>query len=231
MKNKILYLMVYVLVIAGLSSCEDDSSAGLTGITYYPTIEIAGDPYIYLAAGVDYVDAGASATENGVPIDLETSSNLDNTTPGTYSVSYTATNTDGFSKTERRTIIVYDANLSTDDLSGTYTANVVRNGSESYSGIPVTLSPANIPGVTGIYEISDWIAGFYAVGRDYGNNYAFVGLMQINGDNEVIELSMSNPWNDPFNEVIGSYDPISGVITYDATWASGLYVFSVDMTK
>jgi hypothetical protein len=114
------------------------------------------------------------------------------------------------------------------DLSGTYSANVVRNGTNSYSGNPVTLTA--VDGVTGIYEISDWIGGYYDVGYGYGSAYAFTGIMQINGNNEVIELSMSNAWGDPFDSVTGSYDPATGVISYTADWL-GKYSFVVDMAK
>lgn len=229
MKSKILFLLLLSgLAIAGLSGCKDVTTAGVTQITYYPDIVIKGDLITYVAAGSNYTDAGATATENGKAIDVKVSSNVDTSTPGSYSVSYTATNVDGFSKTSKRSVIVYDPKLSTVDLSGTYTANVAR-GSKKYNGNPVTLTAVKIPGVTGIYQISDWIGGFYAVGYNYGSNYAFKGLMQINGNNQVIELSMSNPWGDPFNSVTGTYDPATGTISYSASWLT--YVFVVSMTK
>jgi len=221
------------LVILGLSGCKDVTTEGYTGITYYPTIEIKGDPVIYLPTGADYNDAGADAIENGEPTDVAVSSNLDTSTPGSYSISYTATNADGFSATAKRSVIVYDANMSTTDISGTYSAHVIRDNDpdKEYSGNPVTLTPSSIPGTTGIYETSDWIGGFYDKGYDYGAAYAFTGLIQINGDNEVLELSMSNPWGDPFTSVSGIYDAVSGVISYTAVWSAGPYEFVVDLAK
>ena len=40
MKNKLIFLTVIELAIIGLSSCDKDTTAGLTRITYYPTITI-----------------------------------------------------------------------------------------------------------------------------------------------------------------------------------------------
>jgi uncharacterized membrane protein YtjA (UPF0391 family) len=232
MKNKILILVVAsMLAIVGFSGCKDESTAGVTDITYYPTIEILGDQLVYIGSGTDYVDAGANAVENGQSTDVVVTSNVDTSTPGSYTVTYSATNADGFSANAKRTVIVYDPNMSTVDLSGSYSGHVIRNAdpNREYSGNPVTLTAVDIPGVTGIYEISDWIAGFYDVGYEYGSAYAFTGLIQVNANNEVIELTMSNPWGDPFNSVTGTYDPATGVISYNASWLS--YLFEVDLTK
>jgi hypothetical protein len=234
MKNRILYLILFVFVAVGFSSCDKDTTGGLTSITFYPDIVILGEPYVYLEKDSDYTDAGASATENGVEIEVVATSNLDVTTPGSYAIGYTAKNSDGFSKTVYRYIMVYDGNMSTEDISGAYTGHVIRNNdpAKEYSGMSVTLTATDaIPGATGIYEISDWISGFYAVGYAYGDAYAFTGLIQINGDNEVVLISMDNLWGDPFDSVDGTYNSGTGTIAYDASWLEGTYIFAVDLTK
>lgn len=222
--------MVFVLVIAGLSGCDDDTTAGFTGITDYPTLEILGDNPLAVPIGSDYEDAGVYSElfAKDVSDEVEIESNVSTNGGGVYTVSYTVTSTDGFKRTETRSVVVCDTNYNKDDLSGVYTANVVRNGTISYSGNPVTLKKSNLG--FGIYEVSDWIGGFYDVGYDYGSSYAFSGLMQINGDNEVIEISMSNVWNEPFDSVIGTYDPETGIISYNASW-QGEYLFAVDMSS
>lgn len=232
MKNKILLLLMIGLAVAGMSSCTKETTAGMTGVTFYPDIVMNGEPLIYVKLGETYTDEGASATENGTPIDVVVSSNVDTSTPGSYSVGYKATNQDGFSKTVSRDIVVYDGNTSTYDLAGEYSGHVIRNSSAAREyTLPVTLTA--IDGVDGVFEISDWIAGFYAASPDYGYgpNYAFVGIIQINGDNEVIELAMTNPWGDPFDSVVGTYDPATGIIKYTAYWLDGTYDFAVDLTK
>ncbi len=233
MKNKIFILGIILIALVSFNSCKDITTEGVTGITYYPDIVMAGSPTVYIEKGSTYTDAGASATENGTEIEVTVSSDVDASTPGSYSVGYTAYNSDGFSKTVNRYVYVYDGNMSTEDISGTYTGHVIRdnNPAKEYGGNPVTLTATNlIPGATGIYEITDWIAGFYSIGYAYGSNYAFSGIIQINGDNEVVLISQKNIWGDPIDEpVVGSYDPATHMIVYDFYWAG--YDFAVDLTK
>ncbi len=232
MRNKIFILGIILTALVGLNSCEDITTEGVTGITYYPDISIAGSETVYIEKGSTYTDEGATATENGVEIEVTSSSNVDASTPGTYSVGYTASNSDGFSKTVYRNVYVYDGNMSTEDISGTYTGHVIRdnNSTKEYGGNPVTLTATDlIPDATGIYEITDWIAGFYDIGYGYGANYAFTGLIQINGDNEVVIISQDNAWGVAVDDVVGSYDPGTHMIVYDFYWSG--YDFAVDLTK
>ncbi len=147
MKNKILIFTVLALFIAGFSSCDKEkTSAGVTDITYYPEMTMIGDPVVFLAQGDTYDDSGATAQINGEDVPVDVSSDLDASTVGSYEISYSATNSDGFSKTVNRQVVVYDPNMISDDLSGTYTANVDRGG-ETYAGNSVTLTDVGVPGV------------------------------------------------------------------------------------
>lgn len=220
--------MAFVVFVAGLSSCEDETTAGFTQKTTYPSLELLGNNPLAIAIGSEYKDAGVKSELFGKDVSdkVEIESTVNTSGGGVYSVKYTVTSPDGFKRSASRTVVVCDTNFNKDDLSGKYTASVVR-GAKSYSGNPVILKKSSLG--FGIYEISDWIGGFYAVGYDYGSSYAFPGLIQINGNNEVIEISMSNPWGDPFNSVIGTYNPVTGVISYNASWST--YVFVVNMVK
>lgn len=224
--RKYIYILLAALALPFIG-CEkkfEDASK----ITYFADIVINGETLLFSPTGVEYVDAGATATENDVPIEITTTSTVDNSTPGSYSVSYSATNSDGYSKALERTVIIYDADVNSTDISGAYTGNVLRNESEGYSNMPVTLT--KVEGLDGIYQISDWISGFYAAGRGYGGPYSFVGYIQINASNDVVLLGMSNPWGDPFDDVTGSYDPATGTISYTANWL-GTYAFVVQLVK
>lgn len=225
-----IYLFAILLI---LGACERNlESEGISKVTYFPTIEIAGDLTVYIPTNSSYTDEGATATEQGEPIEVTSSSTLDVTAPGAYTITYMATNSDGFVATAMRSVYVFDENVNTElpDLSGTYLASVDRNnGGEVYNGLSVTLTA--LEGVPGTYYISDWIAGFYAQGRDYGSAYDFTGLIQIDADNNVVEVSMTNAWNDPFDYVTGIYDSETGAISYDASWLEGTYVFAVTLTK
>jgi len=224
MKN--IYVFIAILSLA-LTSCDKDYEEHYR-VTYYPDIVIEGESLVFSPVGETYVDAGANTTENGVEIETKVSSNVDDSAVGSYTVTYSATNVDGYDAEKSRTVIIYDPNTNTTDISGNYSGNVLRNGTRGYNGNPVTLE--KVEGMDGIYAISDWIAGFYDVGThyNYGPDYRFVGYMQINADNEVLLLDMSNPWGDPFNSVTGTYNPTTHVVSYVASWLS--YNFVVDLT-
>jgi hypothetical protein len=217
-----LFTLVFTFI-----SCEKEYK-DFGRITYFADIVIAGDETVFIPSGSAYTDEGATATENDVPIDVEASSNVNTDAPGSYSVSYSATNSDGFDKVVSRSVIVYDAaaGLNQTDFSGTYSANVVRNGSEAYTGSTVTLDMV----IPGIYIMSDWIGGFYAQGRAYGDAYGFIGYMQITEANEIVILSMSNPWGDPFDGPAydTSVDPGTHAMAWKVSWI-GTYEFVVDM--
>jgi hypothetical protein len=228
--KKIIYSLIVCLTVIGLYSCEDETSQDTSRITYYATLNIT-DGDIYWPAGTAFVDPGYSAEMNGEDVtdQIVVIGDVDTNTPGLYNINYQITNEDGYSKAATRSVYVYDTNGVT-GLEGTYTGNVDRTASDgsvkSYAGNPVTLSTTEYPGV---YEISDWIAGFYDIGYDYGSDYQFPGLIGIAADNSIYELSMSNPWGDPFSSCVGNYDPSTGSITYTAGWLS--YEFAVELTK
>ncbi len=233
MKNKIILLSILIISLVGVISCEDETTAGFTRTTYYPEIKIKGEKNLFLPTGTKYVDMGAVSTENGKEIKTEVKNNVNFNKPGTYTIDYSATNTDGFSKTVHRTILVYDKNLNNNDLSGEYIGSVSRlnneNGTtQAFSDISVTLTSTDI--AAGVYKISDWISGFYA--SRYGEKYLFKGLIQINNNNEIFEISMQNVWGDPFNSVTGTYDPATKKIKYSATWLEkDMFVFTIELTK
>ena len=76
-----------------------------------PVITLNGDDPLTIDMGSGpYVDPGVTAIDNGdpnVPVEVDTdSSAVDTTTPGTYTVNYTATDPSGNQSTATRTVIV-----------------------------------------------------------------------------------------------------------------------------
>lgn len=228
MKKLQLVYLVSTLLAFAFGGCDKDYEDHYR-VTYFPTIVITGEDLVFIPLNADYQDAGANTTENEVEIETQVASNVNTSEVGSYAVTYSAVNVDGFPATAERKVIVYDPNTNTTDISGTYSGDVMRSEVRGYQGNPVTLT--KVEGVDGIYTISDWIAGFYDVGThyNYGPDYRFVGLMQINANNEVILLDMANPWGDPFDSVAGTFDPATGQINYSAEWVG--YNFVVDLTK
>lgn len=227
MKNRIFYLLIALFTLS-LWGCEKEYDS-VTRVTFFPDIVVAGAPIVFSAQGSSYTDAGAKSTENGKDIETKVVSTVNSATIGSYSVNYSAVNVDGFAASASRKVIIYDPKTSTADISGQYSGDVMRNAVRGYKGNPVTLT--KVAGMNGIYAISDWIAGFYDVGTHYkyGPDYRFVGYIQVTADNKVVWLDVSNPWNDPFTSVVGTFDPVTQKINYTAMWAG--YSFVVDLTK
>ena len=112
-------------------------------------------------------------------------------------------------------MLVYDPEVTT-DISGKYKVTST-DGSQSvfdrYSviGNSVTLTQL----APGLYSISDYWAGLYAVTIGYGAAYACTGYFAFGKDNSITGISSSDPWNSEMTSVTGSYDPETGKVKMD----------------
>lgn len=212
----------------GFSSCNDDNDE-LTDsrLTYYPVLEMAGDEVVEVPIGTTYVEAGCTATINGEDVPVEISGDVDSSTPGIYYVTYTATNSDGFSKSVERTVAVCDPSITT-DISG---AKVLQNGSHRNYGGTITGFDGYTVKITkaapGIFYVDDMLGGWYRDRAGYGKSYAMAGYIQLLADNSIVALSALVPgWGDSYDEFEGSYDPATGNVTFEVAYA-GVMTFTV----
>jgi hypothetical protein len=176
LKSTIYIMLVFLLPMTG---CEDESSAGLSRVTYFPDFTYNGDALVFVEKGTAFDDPGVTATEQGntIPVDVSASgmyfgeTSLDTSNPDIYTVTYAATNQDGFEGTQSRTVIVAGQGDLVSDLEGLYTSTVVRNG---VSGAAYTDMEYVVIRKIGDneYELSDGIGGYYDLGRAYGPTYA-----------------------------------------------------------
>jgi len=119
--RKILVLsVVAALAVAG---CKKKLNTVSTVVTAsYPTITIVGAPYISIPVGGAYTLPAATAYDSFYkerPLVVKNLGTLDNTTPGLYTVTYSARNSNGFEGTA--SVYVAVTNVSdTFDLSGWY---------------------------------------------------------------------------------------------------------------
>jgi hypothetical protein len=76
--------------------------------TEAPVIEIQGSNPVVIMQGTPYTDEGATATDNvdGTVSVVTTGDNIDTSNPGTYTITYTATDNAGNSQTESRTVVI-----------------------------------------------------------------------------------------------------------------------------
>jgi hypothetical protein len=125
------YIAIFGLGILGLtfSSCQKepsfnypDGKTGISKITVYPILTLKGEKVMVLAKGTAFADPGVTALEGTNPLTPVVTGAVDVNTAGVYTVTYTATNKDGFPATASRTVAVYDtqADAIANDFSGSY---------------------------------------------------------------------------------------------------------------
>ena len=51
MKSKLLYFLMSLLVVGSFWSCDDDSTEGMTRITYYAQMTLNGEGVVYVNLG------------------------------------------------------------------------------------------------------------------------------------------------------------------------------------
>jgi hypothetical protein len=156
MKRHINYLAILTISSILLTACNKDNfnyKPGYVGdskITTYAIITVKGDDYPLVLKGAAYTDAGATAKAGTA--DVKVSSNtISTSTPGVYTITYTATNVDGFSATATRHVIVYstDASAQNNDFSGDYardTNGSLVNVTKLAPGVYSVFNPGGAPG-------------------------------------------------------------------------------------
>jgi hypothetical protein len=102
-------------------------------------------------------------------------------------------------------------------------------GSAEFASEPSILIYQETPGT---FYISDFIGGYYEVGRAYGPTYAMVGHFIFNADNTLtLKDSKIAGWGDGLDDLVdGVYDPATKTLTFTAQYAES-YDFNVIVTK
>lgn len=233
MKNKIIIILTVALAMLTVVSCEKETTAGFTRITYYPTLEVLGNPVVIVDKGSTYVDAGAKSILNGEDISSQVvvKSTVDTSKPGIYKVNYTVTNADGFSVQGSRTVYVKDPTPSLLE-SGEYTVAAgsyrLRQGTKiNYSGYPIIILQMQ----PGVFYTTDFLGGYYEYRAGYGDAYAAKGYFKLNADNSISLVSSAVAgWGDALSALVGGvYDPVAKSIYWDAQYAG--MSFFVTQTK
>ncbi|MBJ6116982.1 DUF5011 domain-containing protein [Pontibacter sp. BT310] len=117
-RNKILYF--FALFAACLFVSCDKDTEDISTITFYPVFEMEGEQFQTVFVGDTYTDSAVTATEAGEPSEITTVGSVDTSTPGVYTITYSATNKDGFTVSVSRYIGVIDSAVTDVDLSGMY---------------------------------------------------------------------------------------------------------------
>lgn len=222
--------MICALTTLSLVSC-DESTGGYTRITYYPSITILGEPSTVVYLGENYVDGGCLVEMNGKDVTDQATitSNVNTNAVGIYSVTYSATNEDGFSKSSSRTVIVANPG----NFATVYKGES-EYGTRHYYGAPIIISER----ADGSFLIDDITGGFYFHGRypGYEPSYDFhaESVLTLETDNSITLVSVGSWYfaGNPLSITTGEYDPVSGNITLVLDFAgTPFYVNLTPVTK
>jgi hypothetical protein len=149
MKIKI-SLILLVAILAG-ASCNKGSdfnypagTVGISKIVYFPIISTIGDRLMIIPQGSSFTDPGVDATLNGQAVTPTITGSVDPATPGVYVINYSASNPQGFSASDFRTVVVLGPDVAANDFSGTYVraaTGVSSNWTKDSAGVYTVENP------------------------------------------------------------------------------------------
>lgn len=223
--KKSIYLLL--IVFSGLLfSCEKQTSTEDTSkITHFVTFELDGPSVVTVPIGESYVEPGYTAYEgeNDVTPNVVVTDDIDETSLGVYTVTYSADNVDGFGAEVERTVVFYDPNAPTTDISGSFSTTIVRTESDG-------INPRNYAGAVnisniapGIFYVDCLLGGTYSIDAGYGPAYAMTGYVALNNDNTLSLLSSYlSGWEDGLEGFQnGVYDEGTGLCYWESIYADG----------
>ena len=217
MKKIFLYGLLFFTASLGLTSCSKDQHTD-TRVTNYIVLTINGDEVVYVNAGDTYVDAGCKAEAAGQDVSdkIVTTNPVDTKVIGPYTVTYKATNEDGFSSSANRYVYVGEP------LVGTVSPGSYRQNSAGtitkWSGYDIDM----LTDGNGKYWVEDLLGGYYEQRAGYGSAYSMKGCLQVNADNTVDLVGGGDVagWGDHYDDFKdGKYDPATKTISYDVVYA------------
>ncbi|WP_298239206.1 immunoglobulin-like domain-containing protein [uncultured Algibacter sp.] len=185
-KNKLIKVVSLVWTIVLFVSCSEQSPI-TSDLTFFPTFEF--EPTAIVAVG-DTFTPSATANEGGVDLPVGISGSADTNTIGIYTITYSATNSDGFDGSETQTVIVHDPSIVGTDVSG----DIQDVGRPERTGV-ISL----VPGTTSIFFVTDFAFGG-----------TFPMYFQMDGD-VISEIAQVYPFG--ATSVDMTYDPITKTFT------------------
>ncbi len=232
---KKIYLNILILLVLLNYGCSNETTEGVSDVTNFAIITLEGNAEEFVHQGEPYEEPGANAVEAGSSVTVNTTSTglftggpLDTDVPDIYSIMYSAVNSDGYSSSNIRSVIVAETGNLTDNISGVYVSTVVRDGvaSADYENLHYVLIWQNADGT---YELSDGVGGYYMYGRSYGINYAAGGAtVTVNGLNDYAfgPAFGVGAFGGTANITEMAVDPDNKTIDLTTSWDTGSTVYS-----
>ena len=242
-------ILLSILICSGLlslSSCEKKvTTEDPSKITYYVVFELNGDATMLVPLNSTFSDPGVIATENGADVNDHVVATITDAggakvasiptdAPGLYTIAYSAVNADGFPASASRTVIVYDPSV-TASIAGVYDTDLdatIYNGYSFNTWIAAKGYPGNAASVTftevapGFFSCNDLLGGWYGQIRGYGAKYYMTGIVTLNSDNSLTLItSYVAGWGDSLDYLQnGVYDPATGTISYETSYAGQIFI-------
>ena len=129
MKNLVIKFLCLSLGIVLLQACskeptydDTDDMVGSSKVVYFATVAIKGERLMIIDQGSTFTDPGVTAKLNGQSVPAPVSGTVNVNVPGVYVLEYTASNPEGFTASDWRTVVVMStsAQVTNNDFSGTY---------------------------------------------------------------------------------------------------------------
>lgn len=147
--KKLHYIFILASLFLSFSCKEDLTSEGVSQVTTYVKLTMAGEHFMSIPQGSAYTEPGIVAKEGETTVDVTTTGSVDTSKPGVYTITYGAVNKDGFPVSDTRIVCVYDAAAAANDFSGIYARST--NKSEAVwtkiaPGMYTVFNPGGAPG-------------------------------------------------------------------------------------
>lgn len=151
------YSILILLFLIGFTSCKKDTihnteeKVGISKVTHFPILTMSGDQIMTIENGGTFTDPGVTAKAGETDVPVTATGSVNTSENGVYTINYSAVNSDGFSATTRRTVVVYstEADAAAHDLSGDYarTSNgSVATWTKIAPGVYTVFNPGGAPG-------------------------------------------------------------------------------------
>ena len=182
--NNILVAALATTIAFAACKREDTDSVSKTVKVTYPGIKLKGDSIQILDSGASFTDPGAVLTDDisGIKTDIQANDPtvVNTSSPGLYTVSYTAANKNGFETISNRIVIIKPNYRGSVALSGAYKrqpnqapVNITSLGQGLYlvDNVGGVLPPSDAILPVYLFQSSDteFDIPFQPVPNDYGN--------------------------------------------------------------
>lgn len=195
----------------------DKSTEDISKVTNFASLELHGDKFIKLSVGETYIEPGYAASEGGEDITSKVviTGSVNSSISDYYSIAYSIANTDGFSSSSTRTVLVVDPN----NFAGAYLGEC-EVGTRHYYDSPITIKDNK----NGTFTINDIVGGLQFNGINAGFDPPYdlhlEADIKLEANNSITLVKMGTWYmTAPVAFLNGSYTPETGTIKLELTYS------------